>query len=59
MGDVVDRDRRLAVDLRGVRAVRQERQQQAAQAYLQGLLASQTVTVDGAALTSVLDSAAK
>jgi peptidylprolyl isomerase len=39
--------------------MRQERQQQTAQAYLQGLLANQTVTVDGAALTSVLDSSAK
>jgi peptidylprolyl isomerase len=39
--------------------MRQQRQQQAAQAYLQGLLANQTVTVDGAALTSVLDGTGK
>jgi peptidylprolyl isomerase len=43
-----------------LRAVmRQERQRQAAQAYLQNLLDKQTVTIDGAALTAVLDSAAK
>ncbi|WP_157792901.1 peptidylprolyl isomerase [Bordetella genomosp. 8] len=35
--------------------MRQERQQQAAQAYLQGLLDKQSVTVDGAALGAVLD----
>jgi peptidylprolyl isomerase len=39
--------------------MRQERQQQAAQAYMQGLLDSQAVTVDGPALTSVLDSVGK
>ncbi|OZI26762.1 hypothetical protein CAL26_05430 [Bordetella genomosp. 9] len=37
--------------------MRQERQQQSAQAYLQGLLDKQSVTVDGAALGAVLDAA--
>lgn len=36
-------------------AMRQERQQQAAQTYLQGLLDKQSVTLDGAALGAVLD----
>ncbi len=40
-------------------AMRRSASSMAAQAYLQGLVANQTVTVDGAALTSVLDGATK
>ncbi|RXN85919.1 peptidylprolyl isomerase [Achromobacter aloeverae] len=40
-------------------AMRQKRQQEAAAAYLQGLLNNQTVTVDGPALNAVVDAAIK
>jgi len=40
-------------------AMRQKRQQDAAAAYLQGLLSNQTVTVDGPALNAVVDSVIK